>query len=328
MFEHLTPTRTEGTKRAYEARYDSLRKRFTRESAVADLDPNEMVANLILLKPSLTMASWRQYKAAVLFCIDEHYPQYEHAADRLRMESSSGLKVSSEKTSGRKLKQVPDRAWDTIQTVLAQRAQEGYRHANGLLRVLRATLVTGLRPNEWSFSEIDRHKGTGRAILRVRNSKHTNGRANGAYRELFIDELTSEERSDVEAALAYCAVENDEEGKRIHKALLNEFTEVSKWGRVNLARPRGSRSVTLYSFRHQFIADAKQTFGMPIIISALVGHNSTKTAFEHYGRRANGRGKVRVYPTPESVEAVQKVTLETYQEYVVARRQNGLTRNQ
>lgn len=328
MFSQQTPTRTEETKQSYEARYATLKRRFCREAGTSDLDPNEMVAKLILMKPTLTMASWRQYKAAVLFHIDEHTPQFENAAERLRQEASSGLKQSSRNTSGRKLKQVPVKAWRTIQSTLRQRIENGYRHSKGLLHVLKATLITGLRPNEWSFSEVGTHHATGRDILRVRNSKHTNGRANGPYREIFIDELTPEERGDIDAALAYCAADSDDDAKRIRVALRDEFKETMKSGRSSAPPWKQDHfNVTLYSFRHQFIADAKTTFDDPVLISATVGHNSTATAFEHYGKRKNGRGLVRVYPTPESVEAVQKIKLETYRDYVAHRIKTGLTPN-
>ena len=320
MFNQKTPTRTDATKKSYEARYNTLKRRFCREAQVGDLDPNEVVAKLILVKTTLTMASWRQYKAAVLYYIDEHTPQYEHAAERLRQEVSTGLMQSSRNTSGRKLKEVPVKAWRTIQSTLRHRIENGYRHSKGLVHVLKGTLLAGLRPNEWSFSEVGTHEATGRAILRIRNSKHTNGRANGAYREIFIDELTPEERQDIDAALAYCAADNEDDARRIRLALRDEFKETMKSGRASAPPWKQDHfGVTLYSFRHQFIADAKTTFDDPVLISATVGHNSTATAFEHYGKRKNGRGQVRVYPTPESVEAVQKIKLETYRDYVAQR---------
>lgn len=328
MFDTQTPTKTDGTKLSYESRYRSLKRQFCREAGVGDLDPNEVVAKLILMRPTLTRASWRQYKAAVLHYIDAHAPQFEHATERLRRETSAGLKPSSKNTSGRKLKEVPVKAWRTIQGTLRRRIEDGHKHSNGLLHVLKATLNTGLRPNEWSFSEVGLHAQTKRTILRIRNSKHTNGRANGAYREIFIDELTTEEREDIDRALAYCAANDDDEATRIRIALRDEFRETMKSGRASAPQWKLDHfNVTLYSFRHQFIADAKTTFDDPVLISATVGHNSTATAFKHYGKRKNGRDQVRVYPTPESVEAVQKIKLETYRDYVSHRIKTGLSPN-
>lgn len=328
MFNTEPPTRSEETKQGYESRYLSLKRRFCRDAGVDDLDPNEMVAKLILLKPSLSARSWRQYKAAFLYYIEEHAPQFGLAEERLRQETSSGLNTSSTNTSGRKLKQVPVKSWKSIQSTLRERIEKGHRHADGLLHVLNATLLTGLRPNEWAYSEIGTHQKTQRPVLRVRNSKNSNGRANGPYRELFIDELTPGEIGEIEAALAYCAADSDEDAKRIKLALRDEFQETMKTGRASAPPWKTDHfNVTLYSFRHQFIADAKSTFEDPVLISATVGHSSTATAFEHYGKRRNGRSQIRVYPTPESVEAVQKVRLETYREYVAQKIKSGLAPN-
>ncbi len=185
------------------------------------------------------------------------------------------------------------------------------------MAVLEGTLLVGLRPIEWCYSELTTHAATERPVLRVRNAKHSNGRANGAYRELFVDDLAPGELATIQEALRYCAAASDEDAQRIKLALKHEMEAARMMAVAGSRKPMSS--VTMYSFRHQFIADAKQTFETPLLISATVGHNSTKTAFEHYGKRRFGRGKVRVYPTPESVAAVQNVTLETYRSYVAAR---------
>lgn len=317
MFNQTAPTRSEGTKRDYVDRYGWLKQRFCREANVDDLDPNEVVANLILAKPNYSMRGWRQVKSATLYYIEAFAPQYEHAAERLRQESSSGLR----KSMGKKRKEVPTKTWRAIQAELESRQANGYRNAGQLLHVLRATMVTGLRPNEWAFSEITTHEDTGRDVLRVRNSKHTNGRANGEFREMFIDELLPEERSEVETALRLCATNDDADSKRMIHALRDEFAEVRKTPRLVRADPDLVKSsVTLYSFRHQFIANAKMTYEEPEIVSALCGHVSTKTAFEHYGARRNARNRIRVSPTPESVAAVANVKLETYRDFVAAKK--------
>jgi hypothetical protein len=47
--------------------------------------------------------------------------------------------------------------------------------------------------------------------------------------------------------------------------------------------------ITLYSARHQFIADAKASGLTLYEIAALVGHASIRTASEHYGKKKVGR---------------------------------------
>jgi len=263
------------------------------------------------------MDSWRTYKNSVIYALTTLFPGNTTALETLRNESSADLPKTSGNTSGRKTKQVSQTAWDALQVGLRKRIKDGHRHAHGLLNFLNATLLTGLRPSEWCFSVISIHPTTGRPTLRVKNAKHTNGRANGEYRELYLDGLNEIEMNSIKSALQYCAAANQEGAVRILTALRNELGIVRNSAIVGSKKPQSS--VTLYSFRHQFIADAKLTFDDPVIIAALVGHSSTKTAFEHYGKRRFSNTRVKVYPTIESVEAVHKVHIETYKKFVTER---------
>ncbi|WP_454727674.1 MULTISPECIES: hypothetical protein [Cupriavidus] len=311
------PTRSASTVANYERSYRRHLERLARETGIADPTPSEVVANLILRRHEMSMATWRYNKSAALYVIETHHPGHHEALEELRRHGSGGLARQSANTAGRKRKHVPEHEWSEIRHVIERRVKDGYRHAQALLDVLGGTLLVGLRPIEWAFSEIATHAASGRAVLRVANAKHSNGRANGPTREIFIDELTEADRALIGRALAACAAESREDAERNKLALKHEL-ETCRMMAVAGTR-RALSSVTMYSFRHQFIADAKLTFESPLLVSATVGHASTKTAFEHYGKRRHGRDRVRVYPTPESVAAVQNVTLETYRSYVAAR---------
>lgn len=319
-FNLTRPTLSDDTKENYLRRYRQLYKRFSRDTNDQKMSADELVAQLILLKPSLTMGSWRTYKNAVLYALETLFPSHETAIEVLKSESSATLAKTSSNTSGRKVKHVTEGVWQAIQSALRKRSKDGHRHSQALLDFGCASLATGLRPSEWCFSEIGHHADSGREVLRVRNAKHSNGRANGAWRELFIDELDDADRAAVSATLAYCAAANEQQAAQTITALRNEIGIVRSMAVVTAKRPQSN--VTLYSFRHQFIADAKTTFEDPVLISALVGHNSTKTAFEHYGKRRFGMRGVRVYPTPDSVAAVQNVHLETYKAFLAERLQS------
>lgn len=316
-FNQTTPDRSAATVAGYERDYRRQVNRLAKETGVSNPTPDEVVADLILRRPNLTMSSWRYNKAAALYFIETYHPEHHEAIEQLRQHSSAGLKRTSANTGGRKIKHVPETPWREIRHVIERRIKDGHRHAGGLLSVLEGTLLVGLRPIEWSFSELTLHEATQRPVLRVRNAKHSNGRANGAYRELFVDDLSPQELETIREALRYCAASNPEDAARVKLALKHEMEAARMMAVAGSRKPMSS--ITMYSFRHQFIADAKQTFETPLLISATVGHSSTKTAFEHYGKRRHGRGRVRVYPTPESVAAVQNVTLETYRSYVAAR---------
>jgi hypothetical protein len=309
------PTRAEKTKVAYEKRYLQLRNRFGRELKRTDLAADEVVANLVLLRQDLSQRTWRNYKNSVMHYLETYHPENAAAIDELKKWTSRGLKKQSTQTSGLKIKQVPAAALAAIRFALEQRIKRDHRYAHALLSVCEATLLVGLRPNEWMFSELAAHPDDGRPIIRVRNSKHSNGRANGEYREMYVDGLTEAELAHVRNALSYCACETDEQGVKLQVALKHEF-EAARG--VDLS-PRRGPNVTLYSFRHQFVSDAKRTFADPVLTAAVCGHSSTKTAHEHYGKRRHSRSGVRVYPTATSVAAVQSRYLEIYRDYVANR---------
>ena len=321
MFQHTTPTQSDKTKADYVSRYHSLARRFQKEKGWDEIDPNEVAATLIDRKGEFAQRTWRVYKAAVIHFIENHAgSSYYLAADTLRNESSKGLKRWSDRTSGPKAKKVPLEILNGIRAALRARAKRGHRHADGLMQVLEATLITGLRPNEWCTATVV--PDGERTLLRVRNSKFSNGRGNGEFRELILNELDAEQMASIRQAIAYCSVNDaddpDDAIQRLVRSLKDEMITV-----MHMVDPihqrKGGSSVTLYSFRHQFIADAKNTFDDPVIVAALVGHSSTKTAFQHYGRRRHGRGIIKVLPTSESIEAVHKIHLETYREFEATR---------
>jgi hypothetical protein len=282
-----------------------------------DMTPDEVVAHLILTRTQNSARTFRVYKAAAIYYLETFYPQSETALEELRRQSSAGLRGGGSNTSSRKKKEVPESEWVEIQHAINERIRQQYKYAAPLLAVLGATLLTGLRPMEWALSELDHHPDDGRKILRVRNAKHTNGRANGTYREMYVDTLTPTELALVERALRACACDTDDQAEKLQTALKHELEAARSLAVAGKRRPRSS--ITLYSFRHQFVANAKLTFDDPAITAALSGHISTKTAHRHYGKRRHGRAAVRVYPTESTMAAVQNRYLETYRDFVAKR---------
>ncbi len=311
------PTRSDKTKIAYEKRYLQLRSRFMRDLNQNEIAPDEVVAHLILLKSNLTQRTWRNYKSSVLHYLETYHPDHDIAINELKAQSSSELARTSVNSSGTKMKQVPLKARAAIYNVLEQRAKRGHKYSRALRSVCEATLLTGLRPNEWAWSELSRHADDGRPVLKVRNSKHSNGRANGEYREIYVDGLSEEELSHIRVALESCRCETDEEAQKMILALRHEL-EAARGVDLSAQRQKNS-SVTLYSFRHQFVANAKRTFSDPVLTAALCGHSSTKTAYEHYGKRRDSQNTVRVYPTESSIRAVHTRRNEIYDGFVAQR---------
>jgi integrase len=318
-FNQVEPTISQSTVDAYKQRYLELERRFARDAGVDSMSPDEVVAALLQVKSSLSMSTFRQYKASILYVLERDHAGSDFAIELLRSESSAGLKKASSLTSGAKQKFVPDPVWKVFQDALLARAKMGYKRSRGLLQVLTATLCAGLRPNEWATAEITTHATEQRAVLRIQNSKHSNGRANGEQRELFIDALNADELTAIQEAIEFCGAGDD--AAAMERMLKNELADTKRWiflherGNTKV-RPRHINPVTLYSFRHQFIADAKSTWDDPVLVSAAAGHSSTRTAFKHYGKRKNGQRAVRVLPTPESIAAVHNVKMELYKSFL------------
>lgn len=150
-------------------------------------------------------------------------------------------------------------------------------------RWLKANMHVGLRPSEWDRAELD----LGSRTLLVHNAKHTNGRAHGEARTVHLADLP---QADWEEIARFSA---DLDSLRHAHA----FTAVYDGARTALRRARkaltrqGAKigSVSLYSTRHQFTADLRASGRTPAEIAALLGHATTDTQREHYGRRAKGR---------------------------------------
>ncbi|MGZ3235860.1 MAG: hypothetical protein ACXU8A_00625 [Burkholderiaceae bacterium] len=307
-FDKMITTKEESTKAKYLQIYQSMRKRFMHKEKHNEMDPDQVVGHFLIRKYEYSMQTFRLYKNALIYVLESRFPHCQHALDALRAESSADLPKTSEKTSGTKEKFVTPAEWKAIQNVLNERIKKGLKNSQGLFDTLCASLETGLRPNEWSSAVITEHRLSKRKILRVKNSKHTNGRANGPFREMYIDGLPLAELQAIEGAILFCSANTEEQAEKIQLRLKHEFQAAR-----NLALPKrkkGEKAITIYSFRHQFIANAKATFSDPILIAALAGHNSTKTSYQHYGKRKNGTRLVRVMPTQESVDAVTRVTVE------------------
>ena len=73
-------SKTEDTKIAYLKRVEQLRKRAAKELEINlnELDVRQLVAWLVEKKPSIMRATWRQYKSAIIYFLENHdYSRWE-----------------------------------------------------------------------------------------------------------------------------------------------------------------------------------------------------------------------------------------------------------
>lgn len=292
------PTRIGKTEDAYIKRAEALIVRCRRRlktPAHLELDARQLVGWLIVSKPQWSRATWRQYKAAMVFWLKRNAGSAE-AIDTLEAEDVRGCTARTRRTSGRKLKRFPHQMLQRIDRHLQANPSTWSEDVRDWLS---AALLTGLRPVEWSqcrYSTVG-----GEDVLVVDNAKNTNQRAHGDTRHILLGGLSPDERLVLQR----------------HCARAREWSQVGQFETFYhgcaacLARagrvlwPRRDAHACLYSMRHQFSANAKASGLTREEIAALMGHAVDKTATQHYGRKTAGQDMVRVRPDPADVARVR-----------------------
>lgn len=330
------PSRTLGTEEAYRHRVVQLRRQasvWLGRKQVDAVTSTELVDYLVsrrlasqaldgmgdarsihkmrqaeLERHAVSVASWRQYRAALLFVLGEErfaaegadvVAELNAAIFRLRAEAQTGCLKRTRRTSGMKRRAFPARDFEIIIQYLENQIGV-HRHANTLRTWLLASRLVGVRPSEWrsgGLVEVD-----GEPAFRIRNAKITNGRGNGIDRVLLLTGASPEDVEHIDDML-YMLVEFEKEpGYRFDRHL----RQLGDYLRVVTRKCLGKRTSypTLYSLRHQFAAEAKNVFSQAEV-AALMGHGVDVTATIHYGRRVYGHGAVKVAPLPTQVATVR-----------------------
>ncbi|MEY2341461.1 hypothetical protein AB4090_05040 [Acidithiobacillus sp. IBUN Pt1247-S3] len=149
-----------------------------------------------------------------------------------------------------------------------------------LWRFLQWNPQVGLRPSEPGDAQIARLDPQGPEVLVIRNRKVNEQRGNGTHRVLEIPPQVLEQGR----ALL------EERDRLLASGLTWKEIQNGMMMRMNQVRHElGGRTYTLYSTRHQFVANAKASHWPPGMLADAMGHRSTNTAQSHYGRRTAGR---------------------------------------
>lgn len=204
-------------------------------------------------------------------------------------------------------------------------------HNPELLKSLGFSNITNTNGLKLTVSEAD----TTKPLLLVKNGKNTHARACGEYRLLYLDVLNNKEidmllgmmksmreisessdKSFGDSVIApmgkqlYYILTHDKKCKAIVKGLHDEkMRSYRKQIKTIFRNKPVFKRPTLYSTRHQAVADAKAVNLNPILIAACFGHSSVFTAESHYGKMVFGSGKGCITPTQISVnEVVSRLT--------------------
>lgn len=231
-------------------------------------------------------STWRQYKAACIFFMRVRGPK--ECVEFLFSEGNEGCsKKQGENKRGAMLKQKRLPKEDLIK--ILSRLSPHQKWDRLLALWLTSAVLTGLRPSEWKDATLS---GT---ILRVKNGKNTNGRANGDYRHLDLSSVPAE---NFRALKAFIILLSKQDYETTYQACRGRLRMVSKqiW-------PRRKSLPSLYSARHQFRADASANDYSLSEVAALLGHGSNETAMSHYGRKAVGNVDAQL-PIPDKAEVL------------------------
>jgi integrase len=307
-FSYANPTRTPHTVKAYLKRAEDLKKKAKVHYDFHDhdvIDARQWVAWLISKRTTYANTTWRQYKSAALCTLESelqllderHDPSpWVEAIETLKVEDGQADSTSSGKTSSRKMKKFSTADFDALDLHL----QNKPHHMHQSLRDwLRAGILTGLRPSEWKQTVWVDVNGV--PALSVQNAKHTNGRAHGETRTIVMHRMNADELSVVQRHLHRVQQwEASANYERMYASCVQKLYAATRF-----LWPKQKTHPTLYSTRHQFVADAKASHLSLVEIAALLGHAVDNTATLHYGKRMAGQQLLKVHAVAEEVARIK-----------------------
>ena len=302
----------------------------------------------------ISKATFRHYRAAILYRIKlqasemlwrgESIEPLGKAYARVKDFREFGLPSRGDTTSAKRVRMFPAALMKRIEA-FAETEGSKYAHMHKLLAFLRANLVLGLRPTEWfdaafiSQFEMDlagastttgEESADGLSVsyepersslaMYVPNAKATHGRGNGGYRVILLDKLDKDElvavdhfRSIVGEFISAQPVSAEQWYDMFFRPIQQQLNLVLR--RMGI-KPGDQEWVTLYSTRHQAIANAKRAGITETEIAALFGHGSSRTAFRHYARASKGTKGMpfNCRAAPESIAAVRNQGLAAMRE--------------
>jgi hypothetical protein len=313
--QKLSPTRLEQTEIRYIKRSGNIIKKYEAQLNKNFSDNHESFLSWLVEETTgKSFSNLRQIKASLVFYAISI--NQEVLADKIATISSSHTAVKSPNnaTSSQKKKSVTESEDNKITQYL--RMKHGSSTDSGMnkptLAFFKAGLNVGLRPCEWESAILIKHE-TSEAqlkppILKVVNAKSTNGRSFGTYRYVGLSSLSSEQLLWINIALAYAKNPISADGKPSTFTQMYESMRKRMYKTTKTLFPNQTSRVTLYSCRHQLIANLKKNGCSLPEIAAIAGHGSDETASEHYGKKKKGiNGKRLPLANPGDISKIRNV---------------------
>ena len=260
-------------------------------------------------RPTISKSTWKKYRASGVYYFQTN--GLNALADKLASISNEGT-LPATKTSANKKKLITQKEEETLRESLYAHRSQKQSWFRPLYAYFETILCTGMRPSEIPSAEFiedgplppDIYLGD-YPVLKVKNAKATNGRSFGVYRYVNISRLTKEQHLLIRIAIILGSKAIMPDG-RASKSFNDYYNSLRKaFARlVGAQLTQKSKGLSLYSLRHQCIADLKHADYQLSDIAAIVGHGSDVTATEHYGRRRVGRSR-KGLSQPNPVDAAK-----------------------
>ena len=317
------PTREQNTENVYLKRAQGRLWAYLSDTGNDwDLNKNDLVRWLEAYRETISKASWRQNRAALVWYMKSIADESQLAGTI----SDIGTFACKEptQTSATKKKSLSEKDSEALtEALLASHERHLKRGGSELdslalstLLFLGATEITGLRPSEWWGAillmpgDVDADGETvDKITLIVKNGKATNGRAHGANRTLRFTDLDQEKEFTLLTHYRSVKLKQSKESfEDYYKACKDRMTYTTRhlW-------PKRKRQPVLYSGRHQFSANLKKAQTPLKNLAALMGHGSDATATSHYGKKRYGRGnETGVEADLEEVERIREKAKPAY----------------
>ena len=240
---------------------------------------------LAKMQSQLTKSTFRQYRAALRYQLQLiGTSNAALAIEMLDKLTSANYPKHSNKTSSNTRKQFPTRDIQRYDSWLEKHIQLKW---SALVRSwLQCTVLTGLRPIEWSNAILVSTPGwEEEPILWVMNAKVDAERGNGNYRTLQLGSLPLADQNAIQRHLELVLLASADCG-----GFKTMFKRVQTFVSYTTRRCWATRTdyPALYSARHQFSSNVKANGFSKQQVAALMGHSSDQTAGRHYGRKTAG----------------------------------------
>lgn len=310
-------TRIEQTEEKYIKRASGIVAKFEKVKGVIFEDDHSIFCDyLISLTTGKTQSNLRQIKASCAFYAStKGLIQLSQDIGDLPSEQATS-KSQGNNTSSQKKKYISFEDEQKIHNFILSeiKADDNCSFWNKPTFVFfKAGLAVGLRPIEWQSSEIlnevnDDCEGLDAPILKVKNGKSTNGRSYGEFRYIGLAPLKPQDIAMIKEALHLAKHTKNSSGLSLS---WEEYYAGISGRMYNITKrlfPKSKKRPTLYSCRHQNIANLKSAGYSLIEIACLSGHLTDVTASEHYGKRRFGnKGSNLPQANPKDLGKIKKM---------------------